>query len=195
MRLRLGSPKHNNQTAKQRPQKLLRQRCRLSAAAVAASASAATAAVVVAAAVAGGGSGGGSGGGNSSGRESGSSGGSGRQRRRRRRWQRQRHVGGRGSGSGDVGGGGRGSGGSSHHSFIPNPLFPHTRESVQMKKTQKSSIFIYGTTNRTKRIWTEYLASPDLEQSLTKTKKKLVSTNSCALFENYYSNFTQSLKI
>ncbi len=35
-RLRLGSPKHNNQTAKQRPQKLLRQRCRLSAEAVAA---------------------------------------------------------------------------------------------------------------------------------------------------------------
>ena len=35
------------------------------------------------------------------------------------------------------------------------------------------SIFIYGTTNRTKRIWTEYLASPDLEQSLTKTKKQL----------------------
>ncbi len=40
-----------------------------------------------------------------------------------------------------------------------------------MKKTQKSSIFIYGTTNQTKRIWTEYLASPDLEQLLTKTKK------------------------
>jgi hypothetical protein len=32
----LALPKHNNQTAKQRPQKLLRQRCRLSAEAVAA---------------------------------------------------------------------------------------------------------------------------------------------------------------
>jgi hypothetical protein len=32
----LALPKHNNQTAKQRPQKLLRQRCRLSAKAVAA---------------------------------------------------------------------------------------------------------------------------------------------------------------
>ncbi len=81
------------------------------------------------------------------------------------------YVGGRGSSSGDVGGGGRGSGDSSHHVFIPNPLFLHTRESVQMKKAQKSSIFIYGTPNRTKRIWTKYLASPDREQSLKKTKK------------------------
>jgi hypothetical protein len=135
--------------------------------------SAATAAVAVTAAVAGGGSGGGSGGGNSSCSKSGSSGGSGRQRRRWRRWQWQWDVGGRGSGSGNVGVGCRGSGGSSHHGFIPNPLFPHTGESVQMKKTQKSSIFIYGTTNQTKQIWTGYLASPDLEQLLTKTKKKL----------------------
>jgi hypothetical protein len=111
------------------------------AASAAASLSAATAAVVVAAAVAGGGSGSRSGGGNSSGRESGSSGGSGRQQRRRRRWQRQRHVGGRGSGSGDVGGGGRGSCGSSHHGFIPNPLFPHTGESVQMKKNTEKFYF------------------------------------------------------
>ncbi len=37
----LASPKHNNQTAKQRPQKLLWQRCRLSAAAVAAGGSSA----------------------------------------------------------------------------------------------------------------------------------------------------------
>jgi hypothetical protein len=136
--------------------------------------------VVVAAAVAGGGSGGGSGGSNSSGSESGSSGGSGLQRRRWRRWQRQRHDGGRGSGSGDVGGGGRGSGGSSgmgggqgQRSSGCSGLFPHTGESVQMKKNTEKFYFYLRTTNRTKRIWTEYLASPDLEQSLTKSKKKL----------------------
>jgi hypothetical protein len=47
----LASPKHNNETAKQWPQKLLRQRCRLSAAAVAAGGSSAAAAVALAAAV------------------------------------------------------------------------------------------------------------------------------------------------
>ncbi len=36
-----------------------------------------------------------------------------------------------------------------------------------------SLILIYGNTTRESRIWTDFLASPDLEQSLTKTKKEL----------------------
>ncbi len=43
----------------------------------------------------------------------------------------------------------------------------------KIEKTLKSSIFIYVTTNPKWRIWTELLASPDLELSLTKTKKDL----------------------
>jgi hypothetical protein len=40
-----------------------------------------------------------------------------------------------------------------------------------MKKNTEKFYFYLRITNQTKRIWTEYLASPDLEQSLTKTKK------------------------
>ncbi len=57
-----------------------------------------------------------------------------------------------------------------------NPPFPRTVESVQMKKTQKSSIFIYGSTPKESGLWTDFLASPDLERSLTKTKKELRQT-------------------
>jgi len=38
---------------------------------------------------------------------------------------------------------------------------------------QKKSVFIYGNTSRESRIWTNFLASPDLERSLTKTKIEL----------------------
>ena len=41
------------------------------------------------------------------------------------------------------------------------------------EKRQNSSILIYGNTTRESRIWTNCLASPDLEQLLTKTKKEL----------------------
>ncbi len=80
----LASPKHNNQTAKQRPQKLLRQRCRLSAAAVVAGGSSAGSCGGIGCGSIGGsvsvsGKGGGGGG-------SGSSGG---RWQRRRKWRRQ----------------------------------------------------------------------------------------------------------
>ncbi len=41
------------------------------------------------------------------------------------------------------------------------------------KEKEKTSFFIYGTKIWSKRIWTEYSASPDLELSLAKTKKEL----------------------
>ncbi len=79
----LASPKHNNQTAKQRPQKLLRQRCRLSAAAVAAGGSSAGSCGGIRCGSVGGsisisGSGGSGGGGSSGGRW-----------KRRRKWRQQ----------------------------------------------------------------------------------------------------------
>ncbi len=123
--------------------------------------------------MAGGGSGSGSGGGNSSGSKSSSSGGSGRQQRCWRRWQRQRHVGGRGSSSGDVGGGGRGSGGSSHHSFIPNPLFPNTGESVQMKKNTEKFYF-YLRHNKSNQANLDRVISESRSGTIThKNQKKL----------------------
>jgi hypothetical protein len=79
----LALPKHNNQTAKQQPQKLLRQRCRLSAAAVAAGGSSAGSCGGIGCGSVGGsisvsGNGGGGGGGSSGGRW-----------QRRRKWRRQ----------------------------------------------------------------------------------------------------------
>jgi hypothetical protein len=79
----LALPKHNNQTAKQRPQKLLRQRCRLSAAAIAAGGSSAGSCGGIGCGSVGGsvsvsGNGGGGGGGSSGGRW-----------QRRRKWRRQ----------------------------------------------------------------------------------------------------------
>jgi hypothetical protein len=79
----LALPKQNNQTAKQRPQKLLRQRCRLSATAVAAGGSSAGSCGGIGCGSVGGsisvsGNGGGGGGGSS-----------GRRWQRRRKWRRQ----------------------------------------------------------------------------------------------------------
>jgi hypothetical protein len=60
------------------------------------------------------------------------------------------------------------------HRFVIVTAHPHLwRNPFRRRTRQKKSIFIYGTTNWKKRIWTKFLASPDLEGLLTKTKKEL----------------------
>jgi hypothetical protein len=65
------------------------------------------------------------------------------------------------------------------HRFVIVTALPHLRKNpFRRRKRQKKSIFIYGTRNRKKQIWTEFLASLDLEPSLTKTKKELRQSSS-----------------
>jgi hypothetical protein len=52
----------------------------------------------------------------------------------------------------------------------------YERISILPTKETKKLNFIYGTTIRTKQIWNNFSASPDLERSLTKTKKELRQT-------------------
>ena len=54
------------------------------------------------------------------------------------------------------------------------------RNQYKRKEKEKTSFFIYGTKTWSKRIWTEYSASPDLELSLAKTKKELRQAPSVA---------------
>jgi hypothetical protein len=61
-----------------------------------------------------------------------------------------------------------------HIPFIPDPCFQILRNRTEEEKHLKNLFFIYGTTFQKNRIWTEYLASPDLEQSLTEIKKELL---------------------
>ncbi len=48
--------------------------------------------------------------------------------------------------------------------------------------------FIYCTTFQKNRIWTEYLASPDLEQSLTEIKKGITAGTHCGQVASFVSN-------
>ena len=52
----------------------------------------------------------------------------------------------------------------------------YERISILPTKEIKKLNFIYGTRIRTKQIWNNFSASPDLELSLAKTKKELRQT-------------------
>ena len=64
-----------------------------------------------------------------------------------------------------------------------SPLFPRTVKSVQMKKTQESSIFIYGNTIRESGLWTDFWRVQIWNDCSQKPKKSYVrqapSTKSC----------------
>ncbi len=59
---------------------------------------------------------------------------------------------------------------------------------VRIRKRHKKSIFIYGTTDWKKQIWTKFLASLDLQWSLTKLKKELRQSKGLSICHHFEFN-------
>jgi hypothetical protein len=75
------------------------------------------------------------------------------------------------------------------------PVCKHLRRNpLRRKKRQKKSIFIYGNNFKEKQIFIWFSANPDLEQSLTKTKKELqqAPTKQAFLGDQFFCTKTQS---